>query len=120
MKSLPMYNVKNLVVLTTFVSCLLGTKTSYCQSNPDWRPQLIKQDGITQLYVDQKPFLILGGELNNSSSSNITYMQPLWKQAKALHFNTLITPLSWELVEPKEGAFDFTLVDSLIVNARQN
>jgi hypothetical protein len=83
-------------------------------------PQLVKQDKVSQLYVDQKPFLILGGELNNSSSSSINYMQPIWKQVKALHFNTLLTPLSWELIEPKEGEFDFTLVDSLILDARKN
>jgi len=83
-------------------------------------PQLIKHAGITQLYVNDKPFLILGGELNNSSSSSIAYMHPIWEQVKALHFNTLLTPLSWELIEPKEGAFDFYLVDSLIIKARQN
>ena len=83
-------------------------------------PQLIKHAGITQLYVNDKPFLILGGELNNSSSSSIAYMHSIWEQVKALHFNTLLTPLSWELIEPKEGAFDFYLVDSLIIKARQN
>jgi beta-galactosidase GanA len=46
-------------------------------------------------------------------------MEPIWKQVKTLHFNTLLTPLSWELIEPKEGSFDFALVDSLIVRARQ-
>ena len=83
-------------------------------------PQLVKHGHVTQLYVDQKPFLILGGELNNSSSSSITYMQPIWQQVKALNFNTVVTPLSWELIEPKEGLFNFNLVDSLIMGARQN
>ena len=87
---------------------------------PQGIPQLARQGSVTQLFVDQKPFLILGGELNNSSSSNISYMGPLWRQAKDLHFNTLVTPLSWELIEPKEGSFDFTLVDSLLTGARQN
>ena len=32
----------------------------------------------------------------------------------------MVTPLSWELVEPKEGSFDFTLVDGLIDQARHN
>ena len=83
-------------------------------------PQLRVINGISQLYVDQNPFLILGGELNNSTSSSIAYMQPIWKQVTALHFNTVLTPLSWELIEPKEGEFDFHLVDSLIIGARQN
>jgi hypothetical protein len=83
-------------------------------------PKLIRRNGVSQLYVDNKPFLILGGELNNSSSSSLNYLSPIWKQITALHFNTLLTPLSWELVEPKEGEFNFALVDSLIRAARQN
>ena len=31
----------------------------------------------------------------------------------------MVTPLSWELIEPAEGKFDFTLVDGLIDQARQ-
>lgn len=83
-------------------------------------PKLVINNGVTQLYVDQKPFLILGGELNNSSSSGMAYMRPIWKQVTALHFNTLLAPISWELIEPTEGEFNFSLVDSLILDARQN
>ena len=86
----------------------------------DGMPRLFKQADITQLYVDEKPFLILGGELNNSTSSNMGYMVPIWKQIKALNMNTALTPLSWDLIEPKEGRFDFDLVDSLILGARKN
>jgi hypothetical protein len=32
----------------------------------------------------------------------------------------VLTPLSWELIEPQEGQFDFTLVDGLIQGARRN
>ena len=37
-------------------------------------PHLEKRGSATQLIVDGKPFLILGGELHNSSSSNLDYM----------------------------------------------
>ena len=37
-----------------------------------------------------------------------------------MNLNTLLTPVYWELLEPKEGIFDFTLVDSLITDARKN
>jgi hypothetical protein len=37
--------------------------------------QLLKHGNITQLYVDEKPFLILGGQLNNSTSSSIADME---------------------------------------------
>jgi beta-galactosidase GanA len=83
-------------------------------------PRLVRHGNVTQLYVDGKPFLILGGELNNSTSSSLEYMKPIWQQAIDLNFNTVVTPLSWELIEPKEGEFDFSLVDGLIKEARQN
>ncbi|BDI33307.1 beta-galactosidase [Capsulimonas corticalis] len=83
-------------------------------------PQLRKQDGVTQLFVDGRPFLMLAGELNNSSSSSLAYMEKIWPQMNAIHANTVLTPISWDLVEPKEGVYDFALVDGLIQGARQH
>ena len=83
-------------------------------------PHLRKQGSTTQLIVDGEPFLILGGELHNSSSSNIEYMRPIWERLVALKLNTVLTPVFWELIEPEEGLFDFTLVDSLIQDARRH
>jgi beta-galactosidase GanA len=83
-------------------------------------PHLQKQGTATQLMVDGRPFLILGGELHNSSSSSLDYMRPVWKRMLDLHFNTVLAGVSWELIEPREGKFDFHLVDGLIHDARQN
>ena len=82
-------------------------------------PHLEKRGEATQLIVDGKPFLMLSGELHNSSSSSLDYMKPIWPRLTALGLNTVVTPLSWELVEPKEGAYDFALVDGLLAQARQ-
>ncbi len=81
-------------------------------------PHLEARGAATQLIVDGKPFLILGGELHNSSSSSLEYMKPLWPKLAAMGLNTVVTPLSWELVEPKEGVYDFALVDGLLAQAR--
>jgi hypothetical protein len=82
-------------------------------------PHLQKQGSATQLIVDQKPFLILGGELGNSSSSSTEYMHSIWPTLQQMYLNTVIAPVYWELIEPEEGKFDFTLVNDLILDARK-
>jgi beta-galactosidase GanA len=83
-------------------------------------PHLKKQGNTTQLIVHGKPFLILGGELGNSSFTSLEYMKPIWPKLKALNLNTVLAPVYWELIEPSEGKFDFNLYDQLIVEARKN
>ena len=84
------------------------------------QPYLKQQGKVKQLYVHDKPYLILGGELGNSSSSSTEYMQPVWSKVKALNLNTILAPVYWELIEPEEGKFNFKLVDDLIRDARKN
>jgi beta-galactosidase GanA len=79
----------------------------------DSTPQLRRQGSATQLIVDGQPFLVLGGELGNSTSSSLEYMRPVWPKLVSLNLNTVLVPVYWELLEPVEGKFDFTLVDGL-------
>lgn len=83
-------------------------------------PHLEKHGEATQLVVDGKPFLILGGELYNSSSSSLKYMEPIWPRLTALNLNTVLAPVAWETIEPQEGRFDFNVVDGLIAAAHQH
>src|SRR3546814_707018 len=71
-----------------------------------------------QLIVDGAPWLLLGGELANSSASSRAYMAPRWERLAGLNLNTVLVPVSWELIEPDEGRFDFALVDGLLDDAR--
>lgn len=82
-------------------------------------PQVVTKNGRHALYVDGAPFLILGGQANNSS--NYPAMLPdVWPTIRALHANTLEIPVAWEQVEPVEGRFDFSWLDALVPQAREN
>ncbi|MDE1916022.1 MAG: DUF5597 domain-containing protein [Sphingomonadales bacterium] len=83
-------------------------------------PRLVRHGTATQLEVQGKPMLLLAGELGNSSASSEAYMAPHWKRLRDMHLNTVLAPVSWELIEPKEGQYDWSSVDMLIQKARAN
>lgn len=87
---------------------------------PAGLPHLEHRGAATQLIVDGKPFLILGGETHNSSYSSADYMKPIWPKLAAMSLNTVIVPVAWENIEPKEGQYDFTVVDDLLKGARDS
>jgi beta-galactosidase GanA len=82
-------------------------------------PHLQKAGETTQLVVSGSPFLICGGELGNSSFTSLEYMAPIWEKLKAMHVNTVLAPIYWELIELEEGRYDFALFDQLILKARK-
>lgn len=82
-------------------------------------PHLERKGNAIQLVVKDKPFLALGGELHNSTTSGAAYMRTVWALMKQKHVNTVLAPVFWELIEPLQGTFDFALVDSMIAGARK-
>ena len=83
-------------------------------------PHLRRQGTATQLVVGGKPFLMRGGELGNSTATNAAYLQPFWSKFADLNLNTVLVPVYWDLMEPQEGRFDFSLLDSVIGQARDH
>ena len=81
-------------------------------------PQLRSRGSAIQLVVDGAPFLILGGELGNSTASSPESLNAVWPRAVAMGLNTVLLPVYWELVEPEEGHFDFTLLSIALAGAR--
>jgi hypothetical protein len=94
--------------LSALALCLAAAATALADTPV---PQLRKQGTATQLIVDGKPFLVLGGELHNSSASSLDYLNGLWPKLKSAELNTVIAPVEWDQVEPSEGQFDFTVLD---------
>ena len=111
--------MKTLLATWTLCAFILTTANGQTKSDPAI-PHLQKQGTATQLVVDGQPFLARAAELNNSSASSLAYMKPLWPQLVAAHINTVLATVSWELIEPQEGKFDFSLVDGLLKDARAN
>ena len=87
------------------------------------QPAIVKgPDGATRFMIDGKPFVMFSGELHNSTSTSESYMEKIgvWKQMKDCNFNTVIASCSWDVIEPEEGKYDFSSVDHVIRNARNN
>ena len=83
---------------------------------------VVKRDekNIPTLYVHDRPFFMRSGEIHNSSASSSSYLEEkLWPALRGLNLNAVIAPLYWELIEPTEGVYDFSSVETLICGARQ-
>ncbi len=106
------------IYLISILLLFSGLETAFIRAQENGTPHLEKRGAATQLIVDGKPFLMIGGELHNSASSSLEYMKPIWPRLAAMGLNTVATPLSWELIEPREGNYEFTLVDGLLAQAR--
>jgi hypothetical protein len=83
-------------------------------------PQLKHDNGKVRLIVDGRPYIGMGAEIRNSSASSVAYMEAVWATLKAMNCNTACVPVYWELVEPVEGEFDFSLVEGLLDGARRH
>lgn len=81
-------------------------------------PRLIEKDGRHALLVDGAPYLVLGIQANNSSNYPAA-LSKVWQMARDMHANTVLIPVAWEQVEPREGQFDFSYLDTLLAEARK-
>jgi len=81
-------------------------------------PHFKTENGTGQLIVNSQPFLILGGELGNSSAGTAAQANLILPKLATMHVNTILMPVAWEQIEPKEGGFDFSILDHWIETAR--
>jgi beta-galactosidase GanA len=111
-----MKRITNIVIvfsLFMFAGCIAFAQKSHL-------PHLERRGGTSQLIVKGKPFLVLGGELRNSTASSPEYMKDIWPAFKGSGLNTVLAVVSWDQIEPEEGKFDFTQLDAMLRDARKN
>lgn len=82
-------------------------------------PHLAENENSKQLMVNGRPFLMRAGELQNSSLTSAEYMEPVWQKMVDTNINTLLGCVTWEMVEPQEGTFEFSVLDEIILAARE-
>jgi len=68
--------------------------------------------------VDGAPYLMLSAQVNNSSSWP-AMLPKVWPAIAQLHANTVEVPIAWQQIEPREGELDFSFLDTLLGQARQ-
>jgi beta-galactosidase GanA len=82
-------------------------------------PRIVEKDGRHALLVDGAPYLMLGAQVNNSSAWP-AMLPKVWPAIEYLHANTVEMPVYWEQFEPRQGEFDYTVVDTLLTQAREH
>lgn len=105
--------------VTTLALLGLWIFSGVLQAQPNL-PHLSSHNDTIQLVVHDEPFLVLGGELGNSTSTSRSYMEPIWPDLVDMNLNTVLAVVPWGMVEPEEDAFDFSMVDGLISDAREH
>lgn len=101
---------------------LLAAMPAFAQAGapadaPTEIPRLVAKDGRHALIVDGAPFLMLGAQVNNSSNYAAALPQ-VWPTLDRIHANTVEVPIAWQQVEPVEGRFDYSFVQTLLDQAR--
>ncbi len=112
---------KSSILIILIFSIFTCFSNSYLLENEKEKPiaEIQHENGKYTLFVDGKPFLLLGAQLWNSSAWP-EYLPTIWPQLKELNCNTLEAPIYWQDIEPQPGEFNFNSLDSLIFGARRN
>ena len=77
-------------------------------------------NSTARIIANDKPMMMIGGELGNSSASSPEDVKRTFSHLRTMGLNTVLVPLSWELIEPQEGSFDMSSLDVILAEARRN
>jgi len=94
--------------------------TAGAAQNASGAPHLQRQGNATQLIVDGKPYLAMGGELSNNAATSLENMDTIWPKLVAGNLNTALIGVTWAQFEPVEGQYNYVQLDGVIAKAREN
>ena len=106
--------MKNLLISLLLCILVMGAQAQR-------QPRLEHRDNSTaRIVVNDRPMLMIGGELGNSSASTPEDVKRTFSHLHKMGLNTVLVPVSWELIEPQEGEFDMGTLDVILSEARHN
>lgn len=106
--------MKNLLISLLLCTLAMGAQAQR-------QPRLEHRDNSTaRIVVNDRPMLMIGGELGNSSASTPEDVKRTFSHLHKMGLNTVLVPVSWELIEPQEGEFDMGTLDVILSEARYN
>jgi len=111
------FSVSFLLLSVILPALLLAAFARTIAAQTTEAPRIVLKDGRYALLVDGRPFLMLGGQIHNSSAWPSELPQ-VWESIAALHANTIEAPVYWEEFESQEVHFEYANVDALVEGAR--
>lgn len=105
-------------ILASVIAAACIVASANAQPTDPSLPRLVQKDGRHALIVDNKPFLILGAQCNNSSAWPAV-VPKVWPAMEVLNVNTLDIPVYWVQFEPRPGQYDYSVIDTIITQARE-
>ena len=111
------------------LSLVLAAAASIALAQGKPIPQIVKQGAKYTFLVDGKPFLMLGGQVDNFSAwlpgPSFHTVEPIPDEIakvlpgfKSYNANTIEFPVHWGYIEPQEGEFDFAAFDQILRDIR--
>lgn len=81
--------------------------------------ELVTADGKTYVNVEGKPFAFMGAQIRldaflNCDKKKVSELEPYFQKAAELGLNCMQIPVSWNMVEPKQDQYDFSVVDYVL------
>jgi beta-galactosidase GanA len=116
------HSLRNVLRVAFCVAALMtggAVRVLHAQSKDQPLPKIVQKDGRYGLFVDGAPYLMLGAQVNNSSAWP-AMLPKVWPAIEYLHANTVEMPVYWEQFEPEKGQFDYTVLDTLLAQAREH